>query len=85
MLAKIDAYITDNKRLSPDTVNLLRMMKLTGCGPAEIAGLTVADVSLSSEIPYIWIRDNGRRGFKTKVRERRIPLIGEALEAAGTP
>ena len=38
------------------------MMRNTGAGPGEIGGLAVADVSLDSEVPYIWIRKNALRG-----------------------
>jgi len=83
MLAKIDSYLTANQRLGHETRNIIRMMKGTGAGPAEIGGLVLSDVSLDSEIPYIWVRANAVRGLKTgDVRDRRIPLIGEALEAA---
>ena len=82
MLDKIDSFLASNKRLGHETVNILRMMKCTGAGPGEIGGLAVADVSLDSEVPYIWIRKNALRGVKADVRDRQIPLIGTALDAA---
>lgn len=82
MLAKIDSFLTSNKRLGHETVNILRIMKCTGAGPGEIGGLTVADVSLDSKVPYIWIRKNALRGVKASVRDRQVPLIGAALDAA---
>ena len=61
-------------------------MTCTGGGPAEIGGLVLADVSLYGEkgvnIPYVWIRPNAHRGVKVSARDRQIPLIGLALEAA---
>lgn len=80
MLDKIGTYLA-TKRLGPDTANILKMMKATGAGPAEIGGLSLADVSLDSEIPHVWIRQNEIRGLKTVVRDRRIPLIADALDA----
>ncbi|NQU55971.1 MAG: tyrosine-type recombinase/integrase [Rhodospirillales bacterium] len=81
MLECIDSYLS-SKRLGHETKNIIMMMKCTGGGPAEIGGLTLADVSLDGEIPFVWIRANAVRGLKTKVRDRRIPLIGDALDAA---
>lgn len=82
MLAKIDSHLATNKRLGHETRNILRLMKATGGGPAEIGGLTLGDVQLDATIPYIWIRTNGIRGLKTAARDRRVPLVGEALDAA---
>ena len=74
MLAKIDRYLASN-RPGHETVNILRLMKGTGAGPAEIGGLVLADVSLDGAIPYVWIRDNALRGIKTSVRDRQVPLV----------
>lgn len=82
MLERIDAYLGSNKRLGHETKNIIRLMKGTGAGPAEIGGLTLSDVRLDGEIPFIWIRRNAIRGVKTTVRDRRIPLVGDALDAA---
>ncbi len=81
MLKRIDDYL-ESGRPRHDTVNLVRLLRCTGAGPAEIGGLTLDDVSLDTDIPYVWIRGNKLRGLKTKVRERRIPLVGDALQAA---
>lgn len=62
-------------------VQQLRLMKGTGAGPSEICGLEKTDVILDAEVPHIWIRPNSIRSLKTKSRERRVPLVGEALEA----
>ncbi|MBI1213788.1 MAG: tyrosine-type recombinase/integrase [Alphaproteobacteria bacterium] len=80
-LALIDAYIAQSS-IKPETRDLLQLLKFTGAGPAEIGGLLTGDVSLDGEIPFIAIRNNSLRRLKTKMRERRIPLIGEALDAA---
>ena len=82
MLDKIDSHIATNKRLGHETKNIIRLMKGTGGGPAEIGGLALADVMPNADIPYLWIRANSVRGLKTEVRDRRIPLIGEVLDAA---
>ena len=82
MLDKIDGYLSSNRRLGHETINILRIMKCTGAGPGEIGGLAVADVSLDGAIPFIWIRKNALRGVKASVRDRQVPLVGEALDAA---
>lgn len=89
MVAMVDAYLNKSKRLGHETVNILRLIKCSGAGPAEIGGLAVSDVVLDHEIPHILIRPNAIRGLKVRnsnrdvsPRERTIPLIGEALSAA---
>lgn len=85
MLQLIDSHLSANKRLGHETVNLIRLMRGTGTGPAEIGGISLSDLSLDAEIPYVWIRPNNiRRRLKsdTPARDRQIPLVGEALEAA---
>ena len=82
MLARVDSYLDSNKRLGHETKNIIKLMKGTGCGPAEVGGLALSDVSLRGDIPFVWIRRNAIRGVKTDVRDRRIPLLGDALEAA---
>jgi len=82
MLDLIDAYLASSKRLGHETRNMIRIMKATGAGPAEVGGLAVADVSLDSDVPFIWVRHNALRGVKADARDRQIPLIGDALTAA---
>lgn len=82
MLALIDSYLATNRRVGHETRDVLRIMRSTGAGPAEVAGLALADVSLDAKVPHVWIRPNAVRGLKTKVRDRRLPLVGEALEVA---
>ena len=81
-LAKIDAYLANSQRTTHETKAITRLLKGTGCGPGEIGGLVLADVSLDGEVPFVWIRPNALRGVKASPRVRRVPLIGEALDAA---
>lgn len=53
----------------------------TNCRGAEIAGLDEEDIFLTGNIPHIWIRPNRWRSLKTKSSERKMPLVGQALEA----
>lgn len=80
-LAKVDAYLKAAD-VQPRTRNIIRISKGTGCALSEIGGLVLSDLSLNSPIPFLVIRENAQRGVKVEVRERRVPLIGEALEAA---
>ena len=80
-LALIDNHLTTNSRLGYETKNIIRIMKLTGGGPAEIGGLSLADIDLDAAVPYIWIRENGIRPLKNASRDRKIPLVGDALDA----
>lgn len=82
MLAKIDGYLSGDNRLGHETRNIIRLMRNTAAGPAELGGLAMADVILDGKVPYIWIRANAIRGLKTAMRDRQVPLIGVALDAA---
>ncbi len=66
---------------SPDLPLIWDMLIDTGCRLAEITGLTMGDVHLNEDIPYIEIRPNSIRPIKTKVSVRRVPLTGRALVA----
>ncbi|MGD2134224.1 MAG: tyrosine-type recombinase/integrase [Maricaulaceae bacterium] len=84
MLALLDEYLATSRRLGHETRNVARILRCTGAGPAEVGGLVLADVDLEGDIPSVWIRPNALRGLKTGagVRERVVPLVGEALDAA---
>jgi integrase len=47
----------------------------------EAVGLSVEDVHLTDEIPYLDITPHPWRRLKTKGSERCVPLVGEALWA----
>lgn len=81
-LKHIEHYLTGNARVSDEMRQIFTIMKLTGGRPLEIGGLDAGDVFLDHQTPHIWIRNNPHRRVKTKGSDRRIPLIGEALEAA---
>lgn len=81
-LKLMDRYFEKAPRLTYDIRQLFILLKLTGARPLEIGGLASKDVILDHEVPHIWIRNNPHRRIKTKGSERRIPLVGDALEAA---
>jgi integrase len=59
-----------------------RLLEGTGCRLAEITGLRVEDVDVSSELPHIRVRWHEDRRIKTRTSVRHVPLVGDALEAA---
>lgn len=77
-LALIDAQLRSNS-IDPDVRSVIRLLRVTGCRPMEIAGLTKADVFLDDPTPWIWIRKNGVRRLKTKTSQRRIPILPEVI------
>ncbi len=49
---------------------------------AEVAALLVEDVKLDSPIPYLDVGFREHRRVKNQSSARRVPLVGDALEAA---
>ncbi len=66
----------------PTLVRIWRMLEGTGCRLGEVSGLLVADVVLDGALPYLNLVHHPHRRLKTAGSVRRVPLIGEALEAA---
>lgn len=65
-----------------DLALIWRLLEGTGCRIAEVTGLMVSDVDVSSEFPHIRIEGNAVRSLKTDSSRRVVPLVGDALEAA---
>lgn len=59
-----------------------RMLELTGCRLAEVAGLLVSDVVLDGDFPHIDLSFHPHRRLKTEGSIRKVPLVGDALDAA---
>lgn len=77
-LDAIDVYLNAS-RVSDQNKAFLTLMKYTGAGLTELAGLEQRDVTLSADVPFINIRINTIRPIlKTSARVRRIPLTDEA-------
>ena len=53
----------------------------TGARPSEIIRTPNDDVHIDTDIPYLDIRAGNGRAIKNKFSERKIPLVGVALEA----
>ncbi|WP_156936358.1 tyrosine-type recombinase/integrase [Mesorhizobium sp. LNJC394B00] len=60
-----------------------RMLEGTGCRLSEVTGLRAADVVTHGEMPYIEVEWHEERRVKTVPSRRRVPLVGDALDAAG--
>ena len=72
------------RNLDDDIRHIVAFQIDTGCRVAEVVGLRVDDVILDGPVPYVRIRPYGKvRTLKTAASERDIPLVGEALWAAG--
>ncbi len=82
MINLIDNYLATGAA-GDETRHLIQIMRNTGTGPAEAGGLAVADVILDHDVPHLHVRANGLRSLKARSRDRRLPLLGVALEAAG--
>ncbi|AOZ69951.1 hypothetical protein LPB142_11965 [Rhodobacter xanthinilyticus] len=67
---------------NPELVLIWRILEGTGARIAEVSGLRVEDVVLSTEFPHIRIEANEVRTLKTDASRRVVPLVGDALRAA---
>lgn len=61
----------------------IAMISDTGARLAEIVGLRKSDVVIDAPVPHIIIKAHAQRRLKTDASERKVPLVGEALWAAG--
>lgn len=66
---------------SPVALLILLQMEL-GTRIGEVSGLSIHDVYLDHEVPHVHFRKRPWRSLKTSSSERRVPLVGLALEAA---
>lgn len=66
----------------PDLLLIWRLLDGTGCRLAEITGLRVTDVRAEGAMPYVEVEWHEDRRVKTDPSRRRVPLVGDALEAA---
>jgi integrase len=80
-LEAIDRYLATSK-VQDETRHVVSLLKHTGCRPSEIGGLRAEDIILTGDVPFIVVRWTDERRLKTQQSTRRIPLIGEGLEAA---
>ena len=78
----IKSIQVDCHHMDDDMRWLVALLSDTGMRLGEAVGLSVEDVHLNDEIPYVDITPHPWRRLKTKGSERCVPLVGEALWAA---
>lgn len=72
------------RNIDDDIRHIIALQMDSGCRVAEVVGLRVENVILDQPIPHVRIRPWGKvRTLKTAASERDIPLVGNALWAAG--
>lgn len=67
--------------LNDEARAILHVLALTGARPSEIANLTGANIHLDADVPHVSIEPRKDRQLKAKSSRRKIPLIGDALNA----
>jgi integrase len=67
--------------LNDEARAILTVLAMTGARPSEIANLTTGCIHLDADVPHIEIAPRKDRQLKAKSSRRKIPLIGEALNA----
>ena len=79
---ELSSFLRCDSKMTDFNKAVFWLIITTGAGPAEVGGLAPEDIILDADVPHIWIRANEVRGLKAQSRERRLPLIGEALRLA---
>ena len=80
--AEIEEIVrTFRGKMSAATSLMILMQAELGTRIGEVSGLGIDDVFLDHEIPHVYFRDRPWRTLKTDESERRVPVVGAALEA----
>lgn len=80
--AEIEEIVhTFRGKMSATTSLMILMQTELGTRIGEVSGLGIDDVFLDHEIPHVYFRDRPWRSLKTDESERRVPVVGLALEA----
>ena len=69
------------KQLDDEAKALLLILANIGARPIELVNLIADDIKLNHEVPHIHIKPRKGYSLKTTESERKIPLVGKALEA----
>jgi integrase len=80
--ADLISVMYEELQSNSDLLDIWTIIHHTGAQTAEILGLQGTDIVISDAVPHLVIRPNDLRGVKAAVRERKVPLLGRALEAA---
>ena len=67
--------------MSATTSLMILMQADLGTRIGEVSGLGIDDVFLDHEIPHVYFRNRPWRTLKNDESERRVPVVGAALEA----
>lgn len=78
--AELEAYLAHTRTSNAQVRLIALVMAHTGCRTMEAAGLTVGEVKVDANTPYIKLRHNRIRSLKNDASERDLPLVGSALE-----
>lgn len=70
------------ERGNEDLRRIWRILEGTGCRIAEVTGLMVADTVTEGALPHLNLVFHPHRRLKTKGSIRKVPLLGDALNAA---
>ena len=70
------------QKLDDDIRWLVALLSDSGMRLAEAAGLTIEDIHLNCETPFIQLKKHPWRSLKTASSERKVPLAGHSLWAA---
>lgn len=65
-----------------DLLQIWTLLDYTGARPSEIRELRLGEVVLSGSVPHLVIQTRMDRTLKTGWSERKVPLIGRALQVA---
>lgn len=77
-LALLEAHL-QKPTVNRDWADAFVLMKLTGARPKEILGLSIDDVFLEHDIPFVRIDWTEERRLKTSGSSRHIPIVGDAF------
>ncbi|GLI94975.1 DUF6538 domain-containing protein [Methylocystis echinoides] len=76
------AYLSAMREHSnADAYGVSVLMAYYGCRTEEVTGIELADIDLTGKTPFFHIRGNSTRpSLKTNTSQRKLPLLGKALE-----
>jgi integrase len=80
--AEIEDIVHTFKSKTSSVTSLMILLQVElGTRIGEVSGLGIDDVFLDHEIPHVYFRNRPWRTLKTDESERRVPVVGAALDA----
>lgn len=80
--ASIKAVQMECQAIDDDIRWLIALISDTGMRLSEAVGLSVSDIKLDTQIPFVKLVEHPWRSLKTPRSTRQIPLVGKSLWAA---